>query len=226
MTEINYLENRKNARIAGIWYLAFVILGATGMLCTDAAYSLKNNETGILICENELLFRFGLVACFAGYVCFLFLANKLYDLFKSVNSSLGRLMLIFVGVGVSIAILNRLNQIMAFLEFNNAYYQDVGGYFLDIFKYGEMLATIFWGLWLFPLACLILKSDFIPKIIGILLIATGCCHIIEFLIFFLCRNYLTFIQSIFYIIEMIGEFSFILWLLIKGIKKQKTAQIR
>jgi hypothetical protein len=221
MENKNYLENKKTARIAGIWYLAFVILGVLGMFCTDTAYSMKTTETDTIITENELLFRFGLVACFAGYVCFLLLANKLYDLFKSVDSSLARLMLLFVVVGVSIAMINRLNQIMGILEFNTSYYQDIRGYFIDIFKYGEMIAAIFWGLWLFPLAWLIMKSDFIPKIIGILLIAAGCCNIIEFLVFFLCNNFdITIIQPILYVIGMIGEFSLLLWLLIKGIKKQ------
>ncbi|MDR2511006.1 MAG: DUF4386 domain-containing protein, partial [Bacteroidales bacterium] len=117
MTENKFSENRKTARIAGVWYLAFVIFGVLGMIYADGDIGAAK-----LIFSNELLFRFGLISCFAGYVCFLLLASNLYKLFKSINSSLSRLMLLFVIVGVAIAFLNRLNQIAAFLFFHKNNY--------------------------------------------------------------------------------------------------------
>jgi hypothetical protein len=45
--------------------------------------------------------------------------------------------------------------------------------FLKIYDQGTFLASIFWGLWLLPFGLLVIKSKFIPKIIGIFLVI-GC----------------------------------------------------
>ena len=35
---------------------------------------------------------------------------------------------------------------------------------------GIFVAQIFWGLWLLPFGVLVIKSDFIPRILGVLVI--------------------------------------------------------
>jgi hypothetical protein len=46
-------------------------------------------------------------------------------------------------------------------------------FFLDLHAHGVYLAQVFWGLWLLPLGYLVFKSQFLPKVIGVLLMI-GC----------------------------------------------------
>jgi hypothetical protein len=89
--------------------------------------------------------------------------------------------------------------------------------FLNIHKHGEMIVTIFWGLWLLPLGLLALKSGFIPKFFGMLLIIACFFHLMNFFAFFFYSDYTEAIDSIFSIAAF-GEIVFFLWLLIKGVK--------
>jgi hypothetical protein len=160
----------------------------------------------------------------------LFLANALYKLFKPVDSNLARLMVLFIGVGVAVGFLNRLNQFVAVLLLNSAVYQsafDTAGLhalvmmFLDIHKHGEVIVGIFWGLWLFPLGRLIMKSNLIPKVFGVLMICSCFCWLIGVIAFFYFPGYMAVIEPPLLIVETAAEIPFIFWLLIKGVKSGK-----
>lgn len=46
-------------------------------------------------------------------------------------------------------------------------------------KLVELLTSI-WGLWLFPFALLTIKSGFLPKFLGVLLILSGVAYVVSF----------------------------------------------
>ena len=86
-------------------------------------------------------------------------------------------------------------------------------FFLDLSHYGAFITAIFWGLWLFPLGYLIFKSNFIPKLIGILMIVAGFGYIVDSVALFLLPDLnIDISRFTFY-----GELFLILWLLIKGV---------
>jgi hypothetical protein len=169
------MANRKSARIAGLWYLASIVLGVIGEFAGD----------------SEPMSTIGYFCGLAGYICFIVVVLKLYELFHKVSRILAMLMVCFVVIGIVIAVIG------------------------EGFGFATV-AGIFWGLWLLPLAILILKSNLIPRAIGILLIVGCICHIADFVVVSFFSESTTFILSIVYIGEMIAEFSFVLWLLIKG----------
>lgn len=188
-------SNKKTARIAGLWYLLIAIFYSFSMIYVDSEFYVPGDTMSTInnILASEWIFRLGFVSCLLGHICFLFLANVLYKLFKSVDSGLARQMVIFIVVGVSVAFLNRLNQFAAILVLNGDGYLSafepsqlhaLAMFFLDVHKHGEMIATIFWGLWLLPLGLLVLKSDLIPKALGVLLIIACGCYLMDFFIFF------------------------------------------
>lgn len=227
-------SNKKTARIAGLWYLFMAVFYSFSMIYVDSAFYVPGNATSTInnILASEWIFRLGFASCLAGHICFLFLANVLYKLFKPVDSDLARQMVIFIIVGVSVAFLNRLNQFASVLLLNGAGYLSafensqlhaLAMVFLDVHKHGEMIATIFWGLWLLPLGLLVLKSDLIPKALGVLLISACFCYLIDFFVFFFFPGYIAATDSALSIVESVAEVSFILWLLIKGVKDHKPA---
>jgi hypothetical protein len=183
------------------------------------------------ILTSEHLFRLGFVSVLAGYICFLLMANALYRLFKPTDSHPARLMLLFVTVGVSIAILSKIISHSAVIlllngsgylsTFDASQLHALAMMFLDVNKHAEMILSVFSGLWLLPAGLLILKSGLIPKIIGILLIVACFCWIADALVFILFPNCPEIIRTALYAIVSLAEVSFILWLLIKGVKSSK-----
>ena len=62
-------------------------------------------ETVNRIQESGIVFRLGFVSCLIGHICFLFLVNALYKLFRQVNRDWARLMVFLVIAGVSVSFL-------------------------------------------------------------------------------------------------------------------------
>ena len=227
--------NKKTARIAGLWYLCIAILYSFGMIYGQKAFYVPGDATATInnILASEGIFRLSIVSCLVGHICFLFLANALYKLFKPVNSDLARQMVLFIIAGVSVSFLNSLNQLASILIMNGSGYLSVfepsqlralSMTFIDVYQYGFYMAAIFWGLWLLPLGLLILKSNLMPKVLGILLLSACCCYLINFIVFFFFSGYISATKPVLSIVETAAEVAFILWLLIMGVKNQKTAQ--
>ena len=96
---------------------------------------------------------------------------------------------------------------------------------LHYYDNGILLASIFWGLWLFPFGYLVYKSGFLPKILGIFLMI-GC---FGYLIDFLGRYFMTDkydgmgISNFVRLPGSIGELGICLWLLIMGVKENRIS---
>ena len=94
--------------------------------------------------------------------------------------------------------------------------------YLKFYNNGNQIASIFWGLWLFPFGYLVFKSGFLPKILGILLMFGCFGYMVNFIGHFLFPNYGdTFIARFITMPGSIGEIGICLWLLIMGTKDSK-----
>jgi len=222
--------------MAGLWYLLVAIFGAFNTMFVysklyvsgDAAATVTN------ILASEWLFRLGILSNLITTICFLFLADALYKLFKSVDKDLVRLMVIFIIASVPVAYLEMLKfapilllSKAAYLSaFEPAQLQALAMVLLDMFQQGFNISYIFYGLWMFPLGLLVFKSgsSFISKVIGVLLMVGCFCYLVSFLDILLSLNYQA-ITSLWMNIAFIGEILCILWLLIKGPKDQEPASI-
>jgi Domain of unknown function (DUF4386) len=91
--------------------------------------------------------------------------------------------------------------------------------FVNLSKNGSIAAQIPYGIWLFPLGYLVFKSNFLPKILGILLIADGFG-----LLIYICQRFIwpsyAIISYPCLVVSFIAEISLSLWLLIKGVDDQ------
>jgi hypothetical protein len=96
--------------------------------------------------------------------------------------------------------------------------------FLNLHKSGFIIAQIFYGTWLFPLGYLVYKSEFLPKWLGILLMADCVGVLIWFFQYFLLPGY-DFITYPGLAIGFIAEFSLSLWLIIKRVKNQEPVSL-
>ncbi len=211
------------ARIAGFLYLMVVPLGIFGSMYVPSRLIVPGDAatTANNIMASESLFRLGIVRNLLAPLVMLSVVLVLYQLFKPVNKNMARLMVIFVLLGVSISMLNQLTKFAALQLLSGADYlkvfttEQLQALALLSLRLPGNIATIFWGLWLFPLGYLVFKSGFLPRILGVLLMMSCFGYLIgTFAIFLGYRMNIGLFAAL-------GEILFLLWLLIKGVNAER-----
>lgn len=219
---------QKTARIAACIFLGIFFLGMStelfirpGMIVSgDAAATVRN------IAASEALFRLSLVSDLLRQVLLMLLPLVLYKLLKPVNKTIAALMVIFALVGVSISMLNEINHFAVLLLASNAGYltafnanqlNALAMFFLELRKYGTYIPQLL-SIWVLLLGCLVFKSGFLPRVLGILLMLGGLCYTAAAVLFFLFPN---FDATLFGLFAFIGEALFYLWLLIRGVNVEE-----
>ena len=221
--------------MAGFMYFMVAVTGAFSMIFVPSSLIVRGDVTVTVqnIMANKFLFRMGIVSGLACQVAFVFLVLELYKLLREVDKKKASLMVALVIASVPIACLNMLNQFAVLVilkgDYMNAFTLDQRNamvmLFLDFYTYGILIAEIFWGLWLLPFGLLVIKSDFIPKILGIFLIIGCCCYLLEFLMNALLPDYAKPVSQVIGIPMAISELAIVLWLLIKGVREPKFAKM-
>src|SRR5262249_34044090 len=84
------------------------------------------------------------------------------------------------------------------------------------------LAGVFWGLWLLPMGICAIRSGFIPRIVGVLLIVAGCGYVASSFTDLALPQYAHAVDRVTSITNL-GELSIIFWLLIFGARPQRGA---
>ena len=223
------ISPRKAANSARVWYALLFAFSIIGILFADARFYVPGDAaaTAARILAGEGLFRLGIVSNLAGQVCQIFLGLVLYRLFKSVDRNQARSMLALVVAMVPVAFLNMLNKLAplillgnsAFLKaFEPAQLQALAMLFIELQKYGTLIAGVFWGLWLLPLGLLVIKSGFFPRFLGVLLLIGCAGYVLDFLVALLLPNIRQTVSPITQALSAIGELPFVLWVIIRGAK--------
>jgi hypothetical protein len=223
--------SKKTARIAGVFYLIVALAGLFSLMYVPSQLVVENDALATVsnIKDSPLLYRTGIVSGLICQTSFIFLVLWLYKLLRHVNATASLAMLVFVVTSVPISFVNSLNEYAALVLLSND--SSLQGFtqgqlyaqimiFRDLYYTGIQVVGIFWGLWLFPLGYLVYKSEMFPKLLGIMLMAGCFGYIIGFFVF----NFLPGLSEIAVpgnILSALAEFSFLFYLLIKGVK-QKT----
>lgn len=204
--------------VVGLFGIMYV--PATLIVAGDAATTASN------IMSNQLLFRLGIVGSLLTQLIHIVAVFALFKLFETVNKNNALLLVIFGLVGVPIAMLNTLNRVAALVILNGANYlkafatdqlPSLAMFFLDLNAEGILIATIFWGLWLFPLGYLVYRSGYFPKIIGVCVILAGIGYVLDSFTHIVLPNFKGIFSPVVFILTM-GELLFMLWLVIRGAK--------
>jgi hypothetical protein len=219
--------NKKTARIAGFWYLMLGIGAGYSWIYITKIFAIGNATlTAENIFQSETQYIIALIFSIIGQISFVFLGLLLYRLLRQVNESQAKIMLTLVLVSVPIMFVNIILQTGALVVLNRADYLNVFSteqihsiamIFIDLSITGVHIVEIFWGLWLFPLAWLIYKSNFLPKILTYLLVFSGICYLIGSMSYLINPTFFALIGTFLSIPESIGELAIVFWLLIKGI---------
>lgn len=97
--------------------------------------------------------------------------------------------------------------------------------FLRLHSEGINIASTFWGLWLFPFAMLVIRSGFIPRVLGILMMIAGAGYVVDSSTTILLPQYAHQVGHIAMILGL-GELPIMFWLLIWGVRVQSSGAPR
>jgi hypothetical protein len=214
---------RTASLIAGFSLLVMVIAAPFVELYAYPKLIVPGNATETInnIAVNKGLYIYVLFGYLLTFIADVIVAWALYILLKPVNEYLSLLTAIFRWIYTVIALLALLNLVTVYRIVNTSDYLNVFQpgqlnteimLLLKSFKSSWYFGLIFFSIHLLLLGYLVMRSGYIPFILGIVLIITGFGYLLTNV-----RPYLfptinvDFAKYTFY-----GELIFMLWLLIKG----------
>jgi len=199
-----------------IVYIAAELLVFQNLIVPEDAAKTANN-----IMESELLFRFGICCILIVLILDVVIAWALYIFLKQVNNSLSLLtawLRLVYAVMLGIALINFVNVLILL---NTTDYLAVfqtqqlhTNVMLSINTFYDVWAVglIIFGFHLFLLGYLAFKSDFIPKIFGVVLIIAGLSYLVDYFGELLFPNF----DAVISLVAGWGELIFMFWLLFRG----------
>jgi len=220
-------------RLAGLLYVVASIFGFFGLMYVPAKLIVPGNATATAsnIAASETLFRAGIVADLIGQALFIFVALALYELLKGIHQRQAVIMVILIVVAIPIAFLNELNALAALVlvrgadflaPFDRLQRDALAMLFLNLHGHGFDVAGIFWGLWLYPLGTLVYCSRFLPRFLGVWLIAACFAWVARSLSALLLPQYEHLVSRVTTPLTL-GEIAFMLWIAILGARQQASA---
>tara|TARA_R110000772_G_scaffold20685_5_gene57504 strand:- start:27 stop:734 length:708 start_codon:yes stop_codon:yes gene_type:complete len=221
-------------RSAGWLYLLIIVFGITSEMLVRSPLIVFSDPvvTAGNIVRSEGLFRFGFLADSIMLLCDVALAVIFYVLLKPVNKTLSLLAAAFRLTQAVILSVNLLLYYAALLLLNNEYHFSVFSneqinalslLLLEMHSHGYDLGLIFFSVANFILGYLIIKSKFIPGVLGYGLLAVALAYLAGSYTRFLLPAYSDSIQPI-YLVPFITELALCVWLLTKGIGKSKGSE--
>jgi len=221
-------------RLAGVLFLITGVTGGWGyfylrtsvLVPGDAAATVAN------VMASEFLFRLAIVFSLLSQVFLVFFGLTLFQLFKEVHRVLATVLLISIMMTAAIAIVNQLNNFGVLLVLSGADYlksftpeqlKSMAFLFFRLAGSGQGLLEIFWTPYFFAFGLLAIKSRYLPKVIGILLIMMSVAYALNIYEKFLIPQ---FHPLMFTRLAMgmgaLGGLPMMLWLLIKGARVPST----
>ena len=144
-----------------------------------------------------------------------------------VNTTQAALMVVLVLLSVPVSFVSLLNEVAALrlidgpagLGLGASEVNGLASFFLGLSGDTNALNSIFFGLWLFPFGLLVIKSGFIPRILGYLLIIAGCSYIVGSLTFLLSPPFGPVVSGI-VTVGYLGELPVVGWLVFRAARVQ------
>src|SRR5256714_6426399 len=221
----------KLARSAGVLYLINIVGGAFAISIVPAllfgsgpAAMAHNIQT------HELLYRSGLAAHVVVTVTNIFLAVIFYEIFKVVNRRLALLDVFFILVATAIEAAGLVNQFAPLGLLGSGPHanalpaeqiQAVAYLASALASVDYNIHTVFFGFDILLMAYLVLKSQLIPRTIGVLLAIDGLAYLVYSFAATLAPGFASQLVPWIQLPALFGEGSLCLWLLVKGVNVER-----
>jgi hypothetical protein len=216
----------KQARIAGTLYLLDALAAPLRLVYIPNTLIVNGNAGATVgnIVAHEKLFRLGILSDLFCGVIEIFLVLALYQLLRGVDRRRAVQMAILGLMTAPLFFVNVLNDSAALMlakgihltpDFTIPQLQALASIFLHLHRQEVLAAEIFYGLWLFPLALLVVRSGFLPRFLGVWLIANGAAYLILSFTGLFYPQYESLVSGL-ALPAQFGELVFLMWLLVMG----------
>ena len=218
----------KIARIGGILYLIIIAAGISAEILVRSKLILPGDATTTAnnIMASEQLWRLGISADLIMHICDVPLMLIFYILLRPVNKNLALLAVLFNLVQTAVMVANELNLLTPlFLLGDSAYLKIFEPHQLQSLAYiairangsGFGIGLIFFGCECVILGYLIFRSGYLPRTLGVLMQIAGLCYLTNSFAQLLAPKFAQILFPAILAPSLIGELSFCLWLLIRGV---------
>jgi hypothetical protein len=223
-------RTKKQARVAGLLYLLASIPAFFAWVYVPNKLIVTGDATATAdqVRASEALLRVSIGSELIGLIIFIFVVLALYRLFKPVSEKHALEMATLLLISLPISFVSVVNEIATLIVVSGASFLagfdqrqlDTLAYlFFRLHGQGLVVAQIFWGLWLFPFGVLVIRSGFIPRLLGYLLFPAGVGYIANSFTALLLPSHRHVVAQFADILQ-IAELPMIFWLLIWGAKDQ------
>jgi uncharacterized protein DUF4386 len=222
---------KKTAKLAGLFWVLSSLATFFNLQIVRSKLFFPNDAASIAanIIDNESLYRAGIAGYLFAQLFLLCFGLTIFRLFKDANKTWSTFFLSSILLTVALAFVNAVFKIGALLLLKRTGYlgifqpEQLNAMMMFIFKLsdsGQLFLEIFWGLYLFTLGLLFLRSGFVPKILGLLLIIQSIIYPLNtFTKLVIPQFYPSIISQLTVIFGAIGAPA-MFWLLIKGAKEK------
>ena len=221
---------RAYARRAGALYLLVIVGGIFAELFVRQRLVVANDPamTASNILANEQMFRWGFAADLFAGLCVVPLILLLYELLKVVNRRAALLAVFFSLVGCAVqsaALLGHFAPLILLkrgqaLGVNMELLQAQTYMALQLQGIGYAVALAFFGGTMLVRGYLILKSTFLPRILGLFLAIEGVCYFANSFADFLAPGIASRVFAVL-MVSGLAEVLLCLWLLLRGVNVAK-----
>lgn len=225
------IHPKSYAHIAGLLYLVIAVFGAFAIgyvpsVIIEAGDAAKTAENLI---TNMRLFQMGIFGDIVVLLVEVVLTVMLYVMFRPVSRTLSLVAAWSRFAMVLVMTVNLLFNILPIVllsgvdhlnTFEPAQLQAAALFFFDVRALGIFIWQLFFGLHLFAIGYMVIKSDLFPHILGWAMLIGSFGYSIQGLvkIMHIENSAVSLLYIGLLVIVTLGELSFAFWLLIKGIK--------
>jgi Domain of unknown function (DUF4386) len=221
------IPQRRAALIAGLAYVIIIVLSFFAISVLDGHIEPDNPAATVgNIVNSELLFRSGLAAFIIVLIADVVVAWALYVFFQRTSRELSLFAAWFRLVYVAIAAAALLNILVVLKLVDGTGYstaleqRDAQVMLsLDTYNYGFFLGLVSFGVHLLLLGFVMVKSDYAPSILGILVALAGLGYVMINLARVVLPNYRDYedlLLLLLVVLALPGEFGLVGWLLWRG----------
>lgn len=225
-----YLGPRARARTAGIFYVLEGGMSSFGALHVVSEVTVTGNgaATAANVLGHQPLMWLGFGAALVAVACHVIYTVLFYELFKPVSRTLALVAAAISLVAAAIQASSTLFQVAPLLILRDGGYANaftvrqrdaLALAFLKLNMQAFDIYLVFFGLWLTVTGYLIVRSTFIPTIVGVLAACGGLCYLV-----LLAPPLASYLYPYYLAPDAIGEPVLLFWLLIVGLNPGRWHQ--
>lgn len=216
---------RFKARMAGFFYLLVFVIGIPSIVARRGLVVMEDAAaTATQLLAHENLFRLGVAGDLLIIASYLVVTALLYELFQPVSRSVSLIAAFFSLTGCAIQASACAFELGPFVvlrggqglsAFKTEQLQALGYLSLSLYGPAYKIGLVFFGFYCLLIGCLILRSTFMPRIVGALMVVAGLA-------------WLTFLTPLgkdlapFAVAPAaLGELVLTVWLLVKGVNVER-----